>query len=64
MVHFKKFDNGLRLIIKQMPGLMSVTMGIIVHTGASVETDSEDGISHFIEHMMFKGTDKRTAFAI
>ena len=64
MVHFKTFDNGLRLIVKQMPGLMSVTMGIIVHTGASVETDSEDGISHFIEHMMFKGTKKRTAFRI
>ena len=64
MVHFKTFDNGLRLIVKQMPGLMSVTMGIIVHTGASVETDGEDGISHFIEHMMFKGTKKRSAFRI
>lgn len=64
MVHLKTFDNGLRLIVKQMPGLMSVTMGIIVHTGASIETDSEDGISHFIEHMMFKGTKKRAAFKI
>ena len=64
MVHFKTFDNGLRLIVKQMPGLMSVTMGIIVHTGAGVETDGEDGISHFIEHMMFKGTKKRSAFRI
>ena len=64
MVHFKTFDNGLRLIVKQMPGLMSVTMGIIVHTGASIESDSEDGISHFIEHMMFKGTKKRSAFRI
>jgi len=64
MVHCKKFDNGIRLIVKQMPGLMSVTMGIIVHTGASVESDEEDGISHFIEHMMFKGTKKRSAFEI
>lgn len=64
MVHYKKFDNGIRLIVKRMPGLMSVTMGIIVHTGASVESDSEDGISHFIEHMMFKGTEKRTAYQI
>lgn len=64
MVHYKKYDNGIRLIVKQMPGLMSVTMGILVHTGASVESDSEDGISHFIEHMMFKGTKKRTAFEI
>lgn len=64
MVHFKQFDNGVRLIVKQMPGLMSVTMGIIVHTGASVETDEEDGISHFIEHMMFKGTNTHTAFQL
>lgn len=64
MVHYKRFDNGISLIVKQMPGLMSVTMGIIVHTGAGVESDKEDGISHFIEHMMFKGTEKRTAFRI
>lgn len=64
MVHFKQLDNGIRLIVKQMSGLMSVSMGIIVGTGACVESDSEDGISHFIEHMMFKGTQKRTAFQI
>mgnify|MGYP001077693357 FL=1 len=64
MVHLKTLDNGIRLIVKQMPGVMSVSMGIIVNTGASVESDSEDGISHFIEHMMFKGTGKRSAFKI
>ena len=64
MVHFKQLDNGVRLIVKQMSGLMSVSMGIIVGTGACVESDKEDGISHFIEHMMFKGTEKRTAFQI
>lgn len=64
MVHFKQLDNGIRLIVKQMSGLMSVSMGIIVGTGACVESDKEDGISHFIEHMMFKGTEKRTAFQI
>ncbi len=64
MVHYKKLKNGVRLIVKQMPGLMSVTMGILVGTGASVETDAENGVSHFIEHMMFKGTKKRTSFQI
>ena len=64
MIHYKEFDNGLRLIINKMDSLLSVSMGIIVHTGASQESDSEDGISHFIEHMMFKGTKKRTAFMI
>ncbi|MDE7168512.1 MAG: insulinase family protein [Clostridia bacterium] len=64
MVHFKTLDNGLKLIVNKMDGLMSVTMGILVHTGASQESDREDGISHFIEHMMFKGTKKRTSFQI
>ena len=64
MVHFKQLDNGIRLIVKQMSGLMSVSMGIITGTGACVESDKEDGISHFIEHMLFKGTKKRTAFQI
>ena len=64
MVYEKRYENGLRLVVKQMEGLMSVTMGILVGTGASVETDAEDGISHFIEHMQFKGTQKRNAFEI
>ncbi len=64
MVYSKKLDNGIRLVVKQMDGLMSVSMGVLVGTGAYAESDAEDGISHFIEHMMFKGTKKRTAFAI
>ena len=64
MVFEKKYENGLRLVVKQMQGLMSVTMGILVGTGACVETDAEDGISHFIEHMQFKGTQKRNAFEV
>ena len=64
MVHFKTLPNGIRLVVNEMSSLMSVTMGILVHTGAAYENDKEDGISHFIEHMMFKGTKKRTAFAI
>ena len=64
MIFNKKYENGLRVVVKQMPGLMSVTMGILVGTGASAETDAEDGISHFIEHMQFKGTKKRNAFEV
>ena len=64
MVYEKRYENGLRLVVKEMSGLMSVTMGILVGTGASVETDAEDGISHFIEHMQFKGTLKRNAFEL
>jgi len=61
MVQTKTFSNGLRLIVKPMDGLFSVTMGVIVGTGGAFETDSEDGISHFIEHVQFKGTPTRTA---
>lgn len=64
MVFEKKYENGLRLVVKQMQGFMSVTMGVLVGTGASAETDAEDGISHFIEHMQFKGTKKRNAFEL
>ena len=64
MVYEKRYENGLRLVVKQIPGLMSVTMGILIGTGASAETDEEDGISHFIEHMQFKGTKTRNAFEI
>ena len=64
MVFEKRYDNGLRLVVKQMQGIMSVTIGIFVGTGASAETDKEDGISHFIEHMQFKGTKTRNAFEI
>ena len=64
MEFMKKYDNGLRLVVKKMDGLMSVTMGIIVGAGAAMETDEQDGISHFIEHMQFKGTKKRNAFEL
>ncbi len=64
MVESRSLENGIRVIVKRMEGLLSVTMGILVGTGAAFESDSEDGISHFIEHMQFKGTPTRTAFEI
>ncbi len=64
MVTTKTLSNGVRVIVKRMEGLLSVTMGVLVGTGAAFETDGEDGISHFLEHMQFKGTDKYTAFEI
>lgn len=64
MIFTKTLDNGIRVIVKEMKGLLSVTMGVLVGTGAAFETDEEDGISHFIEHMQFKGTEKRSAFEL
>jgi predicted Zn-dependent peptidase len=57
-------DNGVRVISMNMPHVRSVSMGVWVHVGARDETDAESGLSHFIEHMIFKGTARRTAFQI
>ncbi len=64
MTFYKRFDNGLRLTVKRIEGLLSVTAGVLVKTGSINEDDDNNGISHFIEHTMFKGTGKRTAFEI
>ena len=64
MVKVKTYDNGLRVIVKEIEYVQSVTMGIMVGVGSAHETASENGISHFIEHVNFKGTEKRNAFDI
>jgi predicted Zn-dependent peptidase len=57
-------DNGVRILSTHMPHVRSVSMGVWVHVGARDETDAESGLSHFIEHMIFKGTVRRSAFQI
>lgn len=57
-------ENGVRIVSMNMPHVRSVSMGVWVHVGARDETDAESGLSHFIEHMIFKGTARRTAFQI
>jgi len=52
-------DNGLRLLTSEMPHTHSVSVVIFVGSGTCYETDAEAGISHFIEHLCFKGTSKR-----
>jgi predicted Zn-dependent peptidase len=56
--------NGIRILSKKMPHCRSVSMGVWVNVGARDESLAESGLSHFIEHMIFKGTSKRTAFQI
>jgi predicted Zn-dependent peptidase len=60
MINTYTLKNGLRLVVKRMEGLLSVSMGVLVGAGAAYESDDEDGISHYIEHMQFKGTLTRT----
>ncbi len=55
------FKSGVRLVINSLPYGRSVSMGIYVHNGSRNEGIGEGGISHFIEHMLFKGTENRSA---
>ena len=53
--------NGLRIVSESIPYMSSVSLGIFAGTGSRHETPAEQGVSHFIEHLMFKGTHRRSA---
>jgi predicted Zn-dependent peptidase len=61
MVVREVLDTGLRLITEAMPHVRSVTIGVWLMRGSRHESDAQSGIAHFVEHMLFKGTDARTA---
>ena len=54
-------SNGLTIIGEEIPYLKSITLGIWVNAGSRIEEENNAGISHFIEHMLFKGTKNRTS---
>lgn len=53
-----QLDNGLRIVYEEIPTMRSVSLGIWVKTGSRNESPVNNGISHLIEHMLFKGTEK------
>ena len=53
-------DNGLRVIAEYIPHFPSVSVGLWIGAGSMYETEAENGLSHFVEHMLFKSTTKRT----
>src|SRR3977135_4496974 len=59
-----KPDNGLQVIAELNPSVHSVAMGFFVRTGSRDETPEVAGVSHFLEHMVFKGTPRRTALDV
>ncbi|WP_106766017.1 M16 family metallopeptidase [Paenibacillus faecalis] len=59
-----QLSNGLRVVMEQIPTCRSVSFGIWVKTGSRNESPDVNGITHFIEHMMFKGTERFDARAI
>lgn len=60
-VRSTRLPNGITVLTEYMPGLRSVTAGIWVRRGSRHETAEMNGICHFIEHAVFKGTERRTA---
>ena len=61
MYYQRTLKNGIRVVGQKLEGFQSVSVGIWIRTGSVDEFDNESGISHFIEHMLFKGTSRRTA---
>ncbi len=61
MYEYKTLDNGIRIIAEKIPHLRSVSIGVWIGNGSRHEDKNINGISHFIEHMFFKGTQKRSA---
>jgi len=59
-----RLDNGVRVITETMPGVPSVTVGIWVENGSRYEQRQQAGISHYLEHLFFKGTERRSAAQI
>ncbi|MEG0766725.1 MAG: pitrilysin family protein [Clostridia bacterium] len=57
-------DNGLRVITEHIPHVRSVSVGLWIGAGSMHEKPQENGLSHFLEHMLFKGTQRRSARAI
>ncbi|MFY0683593.1 MAG: insulinase family protein [Balneola sp.] len=56
--------NGLRIVTERIESVKSISVGIWVKTGSRNETPKQAGVTHFLEHMLFKGTKKRTAYDI
>ncbi|WP_147108427.1 pitrilysin family protein [Tateyamaria sp. syn59] len=59
-----RLSNGFRIVTEHMPGLASASIGVWVGAGARHEASEQNGIAHFLEHMAFKGTERRSALQI
>ncbi len=63
-IELHTLPNGFRIVTEHMPGLASASVGIWVNAGGRHEAEAQNGIAHFLEHMAFKGTKRRTARGI
>src|SRR5438445_10446644 len=62
--HTHRLPNGLQLIGETSPSARSAALGFFVRTGSRDETPDVSGVTHFLEHMVFKGTPRRSAFDV
>jgi predicted Zn-dependent peptidase len=63
-IELHTLPNGLRVITEHMPGLASAALGVWIGAGGRHETEAQNGVAHFLEHMAFKGTRTRSAVQI
>ncbi len=63
-IRLSTLPNGFRVITENMPGFGSATLGVWIAAGSRNETAPQNGVAHFLEHMAFKGTSKRSALDI
>ncbi len=61
MILVRELPNGMKAVYEQMPGFRSVSFGVWIRAGSMLETEENNGLSHFMEHMSFKGTPTRSA---
>lgn len=61
LINSVSLDSGAKLVIEDIPYVKSAAMGVYIKVGSRYETSDRAGVSHFIEHMLFKGTSQRTA---
>jgi len=59
-----QLDNGVQVLSEHIPGLRSASVGVWVRQGSVHETETDSGVSHMLEHMVFKGTERRSAAEI
>jgi len=63
-VELTELDGGLRVVTETVPSVRSVALGLWVRTGSRDETPGQAGVSHFLEHLLFKGTKRYSAIEI
>lgn len=64
MFHYSTLPNGLRMVMRHIPGSPAEMCGVAVNAGSRDESPSEHGLAHFVEHTVFKGTRRRRSWHI